>query len=206
MSAVRLSCFFNCRVRERSGQGALRCREAEAAAHNLPRSLLVCQLKLLHVEQLNIQLDELLQRDATLLVPHPLGQLPLRDLIDKPIQLLLNLVRAPLPSVPLTFAFKDLCFDPERKDLAPDVQIRLGSRGRRNVRDFSSKEFDRGCELLLLRDLESGKGGEGFGEEGEEFVVRVQRNEDLLPVLAVVVPSPVSLESVLPKKERSDRH
>lgn len=160
MRAVRLSCFLSCdrgkSVSERRG------REKGQATNDLASCFLVGALELLEVKQFDVELDELLQRHSTLLVPHPLGQLALRDLIDEPLQLLLGILDTPLPSILLPLTLKDLRLDPKRKDLAPSVEVGFRSRGGGDLRDLSREVVDRRGELVLLRGLEGGEGGQSL--------------------------------------------
>lgn len=173
--AVRLSCFFSFRRRRQRAS-----RRNGRRTNDLARGFLVRYLEPLHVEQLDVELDELLQRRPTLLVPHLLRQLALRHLIDEPLQLLLGILDAPFPSILLPLTLENLRLDPEGEDLAPDVEVGFRAGGGGDVRDLACEKVDGRGELVLLRGLERGEGGESLGEEREEFGVGVERDEDFL--------------------------
>jgi hypothetical protein len=131
---------------------------------DFPRSFFVRDLELLQIQQFDVKSDKLFQGDPALLVPHPLCQFPLGDLFDEPIQFLLDLFDTPLASVPFSIRLKDRRFDPERKDLPPNVQVGFRSIGRRDFRDFSGEERDGFAELTLLSELERRERVERRGE------------------------------------------
>lgn len=184
--AVLLSCFLSCESRH---QLTSRKRTRMGITYNLASSLLVRHLEPLHIQQIDVEFNKLLQRRPALLVLHPLRQLPHCDLIDEPLELLLRILDTSLPPVLLPLTLKYLRFDPEGKDLAPDVEIGPWSRGGRDFRDFSGEEFDGGGELEFLRELERGNRGEGLGEEGEELGVRVEGDEHFFPMLSMAISS-----------------
>ena len=100
----------------------------------------------------------LLECCPALLVLHLVGQLPGRDLGDEPVELLLDLGRVPVAPVPFPAALKHLGLDPEREDLAPDVQVGLWLGRRRHVGHFAREELDGVGEVLLLAQLDLGEG------------------------------------------------
>ena len=153
-------------------------------AYNLARRFLVRDLELFEVEQFDVEGNKLFERDPALLVLHPLGEFALGDLVDEPFEVFLDLLDAALSAVPFAGRFKDLGFDPERKDLAPDVQVRFRSGWRRDGRDFAREHLHRFGELPLLRELEGRERVERRSEQSEELGVGRQGDVDFAAVLA----------------------
>lgn len=186
VKAVRLSCFLSWET-VRSNQQPIRVRNAEkrrCLTYDLARRFFVRDLELFEVEQLDVERNKLFERDPALLVLHPLGELALGDLIDEPFEVFLDVLDAALSAVAFAGRLEDLGFNPERKDLAPDVQVRFRSGRRRDGRDFAREHLHRFGKLALLSELESCERVERRSEQGEELGVGRQGYVDFAAVLA----------------------